>query len=102
MIVRFPLLRGTIQRRLDGVRSLPRVAGPSRESLVGGPMSASNRHSLAGILRMARLANPTPDAEILARFAEARDEAAFAALVERHGPMVLGVCRRVLGDHHTA
>ena len=29
-------------------------------------------------------------------------EAAFAVLVERHGPMVLGVCRRVLRDRHEA
>jgi RNA polymerase sigma factor (sigma-70 family) len=42
------------------------------------------------------------DKHLLARFREARDEAAFAALVRRHGPMVLGVCRRVLHDHHDA
>ncbi len=36
------------------------------------------------------------DAELLDRFIEARDEAAFETLVLHHGPMVLGVCRRVL------
>jgi RNA polymerase sigma factor (sigma-70 family) len=40
------------------------------------------------------------DAELVASFKANRDEAAFAALVARHGPMVLGVCRRVLGDQH--
>ena len=29
-------------------------------------------------------------------------EAAFEALIARHGPMVLGVCRRILGDEHAA
>jgi RNA polymerase sigma factor (sigma-70 family) len=36
------------------------------------------------------------DAQLLERFVQRRDEDAFAALMERHGPMVLGVCRRVL------
>ncbi|QJW95257.1 sigma-70 family RNA polymerase sigma factor [Frigoriglobus tundricola] len=43
-----------------------------------------------------------PDTELLERFVRHGDEAAFAALVERHGPMVLGACRRVLGDPHAA
>jgi RNA polymerase sigma factor (sigma-70 family) len=47
-------------------------------------------------------APPASDAVLLARWRERRDEAAFAALVARHGPMVLGVCRRVLGDMHHA
>jgi RNA polymerase sigma factor (sigma-70 family) len=43
-----------------------------------------------------------PDGELLARFVESNDEAAFAVLVERHGPMVLGVCRRLLAGLHDA
>ncbi len=43
-----------------------------------------------------------PDEVLLRRFASARDEAAFEALVRRHGPMVQGVCRRILGDVHAA
>jgi RNA polymerase sigma factor (sigma-70 family) len=39
------------------------------------------------------------DSELLTQYATTRDEAAFTALVSRHGPTVLGVCRRVLRDH---
>ncbi len=42
------------------------------------------------------------DADLLERFARHREEAAFAAVLARHGPLVMGVCRRVLGDAHDA
>jgi RNA polymerase sigma factor (sigma-70 family) len=53
---------------------------------------------------MRQIPGPLPDCdrELLERFVSAQDQAAFAALVQRHGPMVLGVCRRVLGDAHEA
>lgn len=42
------------------------------------------------------------DAHLLERFATRHSEGAFAVLVERHGPLVQSVCRRVLNDAHDA
>ena len=40
------------------------------------------------------------EGQLLDRFVATRDEVAFGAIVARHGPMVLGVCRGVLDDPH--
>ncbi len=50
----------------------------------------------------AEQARTATDRELLEEFAAGRSEAAFAALVARHGPMVLRVCRRVLGHEQDA
>jgi len=40
--------------------------------------------------------SPATDGQLLERFVTRHDEEAFAQLVHRHGPMVLGVCRHIL------
>src|SRR5262249_38813757 len=47
-------------------------------------------------------AEQVTDHELLHRFVQRRDEAAFATLVRRHGAMVYHVCRRTLGNAHDA
>jgi hypothetical protein len=42
------------------------------------------------------------DGQLLAEFVGRRDDAALATLVKRHGPMVWGVCRRILRNDHDA
>src|SRR4051794_30995177 len=67
---------------------------------VGG----ARRMSLKALFEGGTVAGLT-DGQLLERFATRRDEAAelaFAALVERHGPTVLRVCRGVLRDPHDA
>ena len=54
-------------------------------------------------LHLAALADsPSTDADLLDRYVTARDEAAFAGLVRRHGPAVLAVCRRITRDREDA
>jgi hypothetical protein len=53
-------------------------------------------------LAAGRAEHDATDSDLLARFADDRDEEAFEALVRRHGQAVYGICRRVLSDTHDA
>jgi RNA polymerase sigma factor (sigma-70 family) len=59
---------------------------------------------LTGVIRHLRVpAGDGPsDPELLDRYARGHDQAAFATLVRRYGPLVLGVARRQLADRHRA
>jgi RNA polymerase sigma factor (sigma-70 family) len=61
-------------------------------------------HTLLGRLRKAAAAHGggQTDGQLLERFVRGRDEAAFEALLRRHGPMVWSVCRRLLRHEQDA
>jgi RNA polymerase sigma factor (sigma-70 family) len=62
------------------------------------------RTVLGHLCRVVRSEDPTAadDADLLRRYTTAQDESAFGQIVERHGPMVLGVCRRLLRHEQEA
>ena len=76
------------------------MPGNGANEMATGQMNSVIRH-----LRRATLLRDgggMTDGQLLGCFIDRQDEAAFEALVRRHGPMVLGVCRRVLGNVHDA
>jgi RNA polymerase sigma factor (sigma-70 family) len=81
----------------DAVRECP---DPRNSAMHSGPTDIILHHvrRLAFVRTGAGLA----DGELLRSFVTERDEIAFEELVRRHGPMVLGVCRRVLRNAHDA
>src|SRR5262249_28044666 len=89
--------RGTVRARAGMIGEMSRAReGPA---VSGGASIMALNH----FRKLAGACGPEPtDRELLERFAAVRDEAAFAELVRRHGPLVLGVCRRLLRDHHDA
>src|SRR5262249_42682214 len=87
----------------DGPSAATILRGAARGGLEQMPQT-----SLSAVVRQVReLAAPgdtaaASDTYLLDRFRASGDEAAFAALVRRHGPLVMGVCRRVLRHHQDA
>jgi RNA polymerase sigma factor (sigma-70 family) len=74
--------------------------------LTGGwGVAEDQMSSVMNSLRRAVLAGcqaDLTDGQLLENYLSRRDEAAVAALVRRHGPMVWGVCRRIARNHHDA
>src|SRR5437868_5655492 len=67
------------------------------------PTESTAQRLLPHLRRIARSREAeNSDSQLLGSFVADRDGDAFAAIVRRHGPMVLGVCRRVIGDAHLA
>src|SRR5262249_41418218 len=91
-------------------RAAMRVAGQTRIGSRGASrrataMTESNQSPVARFVR--RLVHlpgvgDLPDAQLLERLVARRDEVAFEVLIGRHGPKVLGVCRRVLRQEQDA
>jgi RNA polymerase sigma factor (sigma-70 family) len=89
--------------RFDGWREV--IWGETADAQAeAAHMTASPERLLWKIRLLVRppAAEPPSDAALLARFVQGQDEDAFAALVGRYGPLVLGICRRVLGDAQLA
>src|SRR5438270_13483465 len=82
-----------LKGRYTGTRSRMGAAGPF---MVREIVSHWSR-----MLRCAAVDRES-DEQLLHRFAASRDEVAFEALVRRHGPMVWGVCQRILFHHQDA
>src|SRR5436305_9582185 len=64
------------------------------------PMSEVMQHLRTAVLL--RDGAGLTDGQLLGDYLRRRDETALAALICRHGPMVWGVCRRVLRNYHDA
>jgi RNA polymerase sigma factor (sigma-70 family) len=78
---------------VEGSGGMNRMVRPAPGAVERGVRAAFGAGTVSGLT----------DAELLDRFCGRRDDgASFEALVARHGPMVLGVCRDILGDEHAA
>jgi RNA polymerase sigma factor (sigma-70 family) len=76
------------------------IPGPGAAGMAAVPLSKAVRQ-LRGALARQGAAGLT-EAELWEGYVQRRDESAFAALLRRHGPMVLGVCRRILRHEQDA
>jgi RNA polymerase sigma factor (sigma-70 family) len=89
---------------LAPVATLPEAKSARGVGTVRGKRTAAVIHGVETLFESGAIGQQT-DGELLGRFRERHDhtaESAFAILVERHGPMVLRVCRSILRNEHDA
>ena len=94
----FPATRRPPVRQYEVDTAAERRRADAKKTVGTGPRHLRTLFSLGTVACLS-------DAQLLEQYIARRDElgeAAFATLVQRHGPMVLGACRRVLADRHTA
>ena len=89
---------------LGALLVLPLGARVAPNALAARPMANPDPTSLTAHLRRLATgpAGTLPDDELVRRFADRRDEAAFEVLVWRHGPMVWAACSRLLRHRQDA
>src|SRR3984893_7555387 len=75
---------------------MPNAFSFGGRSMLGNAVPSLLQH----VRRLAAAASS--DEQLLADFLSRRSDEAFSALIGRHGPMVLNVCRRILHDAHAA
>jgi RNA polymerase sigma factor (sigma-70 family) len=93
------------EKKTNPSAGMPAITGRGDFASQGGmPMASGRMRGVVRRLRQTVLRDGAAlsDADLLQRYLASREEEAFAALVRRHGPMVLGVCRRILRNSHDA
>lgn len=86
---------------LDGSSIGEKAVNSTRIGTVFDP-SLSDPPRFSGESAASRSLHALSDKELLEWFVRRHEEAAFAEIAKRHGPLVLGICRRVLRRSHDA
>jgi len=93
------------QKKIDQTPRHRALLNRSRQPRGKFQMAIDQLRQVIQALRTATLSHEQAertDGQLLQTYVRDRDEAAFAALVHRHGPMVWDVCCRILGSRHDA
>src|SRR4051794_7742921 len=78
-----------------------KLAVPGGGRLMANPRTNGIQQLIRRVIKDSEMTN-CPDQGLLQQFLRERDEAAFEALLRRHGPMVLEVCRGMLANETDA